>query len=388
MPQSVLLLTRYQRKGPSSRVRHYNYLRLLERAGFHVTVAPLLDDRYIDRRFRGESPGLPLLMEAYWRRFRHLLSAHRYDLLWIEKEALPWLPARLERAFFRNRAFVIDFDDPWHLRYASHSNPLVRAVFGNKLETMVGHAKTVTVGSPALAVWAQSAAKKNVVEIPPSVDLARYPFQPFPDGPFTIGWIGTPPNEKYLELIAEPLRRLHATCGVRVRLIGGSGHFSLPGVEIDNIPWSEDTEAEELARCHVGVTPLLDGRWEWGKCGYKTIQYMAAGRPAVASAIGANKSIIVHEETGFLVQDSEEWISRLTELVANPVRLRAMGIAARRRAEAKYSLQHNAPKLIESLQNAIGMHCTGRSSPASEREETSDDRFVPELRQKIRARAG
>jgi len=70
------------------------------------------------------------------------------------------------------------------------------------------------------------------------------------------------------------------------------------------------------------------------------------------------------------------------------VRLRAMGIAARRRAEAKYSLQHNAPKVIESLQNAIGMHCTGRSSPASEREETSDDRFVPELRQKIRARAG
>jgi glycosyltransferase involved in cell wall biosynthesis len=171
-------------------------------------------------------------------------------------------------------------------------------------------------------------------------------------------------------------------------LIGGSGHFSLPGVEIDNIPWSEDTEAEELARCHVGVMPLLDGRWERGKCGYKIIQYMAAGRPAVASAIGANKSIIVHEETGFLVQDPEEWISRLTELVANPVRLRAMGIAARHRAEAKYSLQHNALKLVESLQNAIGMHCKGKSSPASVREETGDDQFVPKLRQKIRARAG
>jgi hypothetical protein len=27
-----------------------------------------------------------------------------------------------------------------------------------------------------------------------------------PDWPLTIGWIGTPGNERYLDLIAEPLR--------------------------------------------------------------------------------------------------------------------------------------------------------------------------------------
>ena len=34
MSHSVLLLSRYERKGPSSRVRHYNFLPALERAGF------------------------------------------------------------------------------------------------------------------------------------------------------------------------------------------------------------------------------------------------------------------------------------------------------------------------------------------------------------------
>jgi hypothetical protein len=79
------------------------------------------------------------------------------------------------------------------------------------------------------------------------------------DGPFTIGWIGTPRNEPYLKLITEPLRHLHDVYGARLRVIGGGGDFSLPGVAIDHIPWREDSETRELAPCHVDIMPLLDG---------------------------------------------------------------------------------------------------------------------------------
>jgi glycosyltransferase involved in cell wall biosynthesis len=354
MEFSVLLLSRYERMGPSSRVRHYNYLPALERAGFRVTSAPFLSEEYLERFYRGKRPSLQLLVSAYWRRLRQILTARRYDLIWIEKEALPWLPAALERPFFGGRPVVIDFDDPWHLRYATHGSALVRALLGSKLETVAAGSTAVTAGSPALRDWARSAKASHVVELPPAVDVERYPVLPLPDGPLTIGWIGTPRNEPYLKVIAEPLRRLHEVYGTRLRVIGGGGTLSMPGVAIDQVPWREDTEATELAACHVGVMPLLDGAWERGKCGYKVIQYMAAGRAAVASAVGASKSIIVPGETGFLADNAGEWAAALEGLAADRERARTIGLAARQRAQTMYSLPVSAAKLVETLRAAIG----------------------------------
>jgi ubiquinone/menaquinone biosynthesis C-methylase UbiE/glycosyltransferase involved in cell wall biosynthesis len=365
MSHSVLLLTRYERKGPSSRVRHYNFLPALERAGFRVTSAPLLDNEYLDRFFGGGGQSTQLLIKAYWRRLRQILTARRYDLIWIEKEALPWLPAAFERAFFGERPLVIDFDDPWHLRYAGHWNALARAVLGRKLEAVVARATVVTAGSPALASWARSSHASRVVEMMPTVDIEHYPILPPPEGPFTIGWIGTPTNIDYLASIAGPLRHLHATFGARLRLIGGRSSFSLPGVLIDHIAWREDTEAQELARCHVGIMPLVDGPWERGKCGYKLIQYMAAARPAVASPVGASASMIVHGKTGFLAGNAEEWIAVLSALAADRELVRTLGLAARRHAEEVYSLQRAEFKLIELFQDAISSTAHSRNIDAA-----------------------
>jgi hypothetical protein len=136
---SILLLSRYERRGPSSRVRHYNYLTALESAGFRVTVAPLLDDEYLERMFEGKRRSPQQLVKAYCRRLCQILTARNYDLIWIEKEALPWLPATIERAVFGKLPLVIDFDDAWYLRYANHRNPFVRAALGRKLESVAAH---------------------------------------------------------------------------------------------------------------------------------------------------------------------------------------------------------------------------------------------------------
>jgi glycosyltransferase involved in cell wall biosynthesis len=352
MKHSVLLLSRYERKGPSSRVRHYNYIPALEQAGFQVTSAPFLDQEYLDAFFSGHRRSLRLLAKAYLRRLPQVLSASRHDLIWIEKEALPWLPSAVERTLFRGRPIVVDFDDAWYLRYAEHRNPIVRALLGRKFESVISHAVAVTTGSSALTEWARPHARV-VVELPPAVDVARYPVLPLPEGPFTVGWIGTPRNEPYVEVVAEPLRRLHRDYGARLRLIGGSGRFSIEGVPVDQIPWSEATEARELAACHVGVMPLLDGPWERGKCGYKLIQYMAAGRATVASPVGAGSSIVVPGETGFLANGIEEWTTALRKLASDRDHARKLGLAGRARAEEAYSLQALAPKLIEVFRRAV-----------------------------------
>ena len=45
---------------------------------------------------------------------------------------------------------------------------------------------------------------------------------------------------------------------------------------MDSVPWSEQTEAQDIARLDVGIMPLVDAPSERGKCGYKLIQYMAS----------------------------------------------------------------------------------------------------------------
>jgi glycosyltransferase involved in cell wall biosynthesis len=118
--------------------------------------------------------------------------------------------------------------------------------------------------------------------------------------------------------------------------------------------WDEDTEARDIAAFDVGVAPLADGPWERGKCGFKIIQYMAAGRPVVASAVGANRSIVQHGITGFLASTDAEWTAALRTLEGDRDLRRRMGDAGRRLVEERYSIQANVPALAACLQEAAG----------------------------------
>ena len=166
-----------------------------------------------------------------------------------------------------------------------------------------------------------------------------------------IGWIGSAGNGIYLKLIAEPLRVLYEAFGARLRLMGGGGKLALPSVPIDHVPWCEYTEAAKLAHCHVEGMPLSDDPWERGS-GYKLTQCMTAERSAVASPVGAAPSIIVPEHTGLLTNNTEEWIASLSSFAKWKL-ARCFRMAARQRAEARYSLQVDASKLVALFKQAL-----------------------------------
>jgi glycosyltransferase involved in cell wall biosynthesis len=108
--------------------------------------------------------------------------------------------------------------------------------------------------------------------------------------------------------------------------------------------------------------PLPDLPWERGKCGYKLIQYMASSLPVVASPVGANREIVVPDETGFLAATDAEWVSCLSQLALDFELCRRMGVAGRQRVVKRYSLEAAAPRLVDLLQSVqeSGRRRTGR----------------------------
>src|SRR5260370_38931920 len=105
MPK-VLVLTRYERLGSSSRVRFLQFMPKLAERGFEFDVIPLLGNDYIEAIYSDRRPSLTKIIAAYFRRFAVLLRRRNYDLIWLEKEALAWLPAGVENLMLRGGPYV------------------------------------------------------------------------------------------------------------------------------------------------------------------------------------------------------------------------------------------------------------------------------------------
>jgi len=234
-----------------------------------------------------------------------LVKAREFDVVWIEKEVLPWVTGWVARTVLGGLPLVIDFDDAWHLRYSRSPNPLVRWTLGKKLERMARRADFVIVANKFLQSWAEDAGATSVTCIPTVVDLRRYPQTALPaPEPFTIGWIGTPETAPYLDTIKGALKQVLAKENTRLLLDGAEPSFlPLPNVETQS--WSEAREANLLQRMHVGIMPLPQGAWEYGKSGYKLVQYMAASRPVVASPVGVNCDVVKEGVNGFFAITEE-----------------------------------------------------------------------------------
>lgn len=359
----ILLLTRHGRLGSSSRLRLMQYIPWLEQAGWSVQTAPFFSDAYVRALYAGRHARLRHALGAYLGRRRVLHMLNRYRLIWIEKEVFPFLPAIFEQAFVqRARAagcpYVIDYDDATFHRYDQQGNPLVRRLLARKLDPLVRGARLVTVGNAYLGAYMREAGASKIVRLPTVVDLESYPWpsdprapSSEPQAPLRIGWIGSPPTTPFLELVRAPLQALAAERAMRLVTMGADTRLDL-GVPMESHPWSEDSEAAWLANLDIGIMPLPDAPFERGKCGYKLIQYMAAGKPVVASPVGVNREL-VSPEVGLLATSAADWLEALRRLGANRAQRQRMGQAGRALVERAYCLQAVTPQLVAALNSAV-----------------------------------
>ncbi|RBI83314.1 hypothetical protein DRV85_15995 [Rhodosalinus halophilus] len=346
----LLILSRYDRQGASSRLRTRQYIPYLEAAGFSVDIHPLFDAAYLDSLYNGRRDPVSIL-RAYSRRVRRLRSANAFDVIWLEKELLPWLPWGAERFFSPDGpAIVSDYDDALFHRYDRHPSGAIRRILGDKIAKVMRGSDLVLAGNRYLADYAAQAGSPWVEIVPTVVDCSVYgPRKPRRTSGVAIGWIGTPGT--WSDCVApflEPLKGIVDGEAVSFLAVGaGSAAGTAEGFEVRS--WSEAREVADIQDMDIGIMPLPDTPWMRGKCGYKLIQYMACGLPVVASPVGVNSEIVEHGVNGFLASSEAEWVQALETLIAEPELRRRMGAAGRRKVEDAYSLQVHGPRVARLL---------------------------------------
>ncbi|MDC0922998.1 glycosyltransferase family 4 protein [Gammaproteobacteria bacterium] len=348
------MLTKYDDLGASSRMRLLQYIPAIERAGHSVTVAPLLSNNYIKELQNNQRTVLKILW-AYIRRIRLLVSCRDADLIWIEKECFPWIPAWFERMLLpANIPYVLDYDDAVFHLYDQHNFFFIRALLKNKHFALIQRAASVIVGNNYLYQYASKTNNSKIFIVPTAIDLDHYDYaaEPLISSNFKVcfGWIGQESTAYNLL----PLSRTFTDFADQYNVF-----FSAIGIDADRMqlpmkstPWSFETEVAELKNFDVGMMPLENGVFERGKCGYKLIQYMASGLPVIASPVGVNNQIVQHGINGFLVDTLEEWQSAILSLILDPQKRYEMGCAGRKIIEQEYCIQVTAPTIIKVLETS------------------------------------
>ncbi|WP_216075290.1 glycosyltransferase family 4 protein [Acinetobacter indicus] len=349
----VLALTRYGALGASSRMRFLQYVPTLTAEGIEIEVQALFDDEALLSKYQQGKYGLITVLNCFIERIAIMRKHNLYDLLWIEKEALPWWPVWLEKSMLQGIPYILDYDDAWFHNYDLHRLKIIRQLFGHRLDDLMANATLVIGGNQYLAQRARLAGAPWVEILPTVIDLERYlkpQIKSKIDKIPVVVWIGSPSTVRYLQILQKPLQQLAQHIPFQLRVIGGE--IDIPGVNVQCLRWSEDTEVENIASADVGVMPLLDSPWERGKCGYKLIQYMACGLPVVASPIGVNTEIVKSDVNGYLANDVNEWIAALEHLLVDANLRNQMGQRGRQRVEQEYCLQVAAPNLAVWLKKA------------------------------------
>jgi glycosyltransferase involved in cell wall biosynthesis len=208
-----------------------------------------------------------------------------------------------------------------------------------RFQATARHVSTVVAGNEYLAELFRREGAATLI-LPTVADVSRYSVKVHSaTAAPALVWIG---SHSTLDYLRESLPSLEKAAkqvrGLKLLVIADETLPSAP-LPVEFIPWSAQTEVASLCRGDIGIAPTPSDAWTAGKCGFKIVQYMAAGLPVIASPVGANAELVVTRQTGLLPANADDWVGAVVEL-AHDATLRArMGAAARQRAEREYSLE-------------------------------------------------
>jgi glycosyltransferase involved in cell wall biosynthesis len=295
--------------------------------------------------------GCELRVEAIARgvlgRMRLFAGLTGFDTVVLQRRLLP----AYQLHFLRRRAkrLVFDFDDAVFCNDSYSPQGMVSPRRQNLFANTVRMADAILAGNDFLReeAIASGARAGDVVLIPTCIEPGNYQSATHhARDNLELVWIGSSSTLQGLE----GNRALFEDLGARfpnlhLRIIADRfPDFARP--PIVRKPWSSASEASELAAGDIGISWIPDDRWSRGKCGLKILQYYAAGLPVIANAVGVHPKIVLHGITGYLADNTEQWIDAIEHL-ADPAIRRRMGRAGRELVEAQFSVSVHASRLVD-----------------------------------------
>jgi glycosyltransferase involved in cell wall biosynthesis len=285
-----------------------------------------------------------------WSARRDLLcSAADYHAVILQRKLLdPWNWRALRR---HARSVLFDVDDAvrYHSRRVGPYSLLRTAMRFAATARNVDH---VVAGNPYLADMFRGRGCP-VTLAPTTIDAGRYALKHHaPSGTPTLVWIGSRSTLPYLKQFLPILEAaVDRVPGLRLLTIADATVQS-SRIPVEHVSWSIEGETHALRRGDIGIAPTPLDRWTLGKCGFKILQYMAAGLPVIASPVGANASLVRPGETGFAPDTPDQWHEAIATLARDCDLRRRMGLAGRHLVEHHYRIKDVADTWAELLNDA------------------------------------
>lgn len=312
----------------ASRYRVLQYLPYLKEHGIQPTVSPF--------------------PKRFFEKLKVFKGARKYDILFIQRKRFSVLWLRYIRK--NAKKIVYDFDDSVMCRNSKADIPESKTR-SRMFRNMVNASDYIIAGNKYLKDNTTSYTD-NISILPSPIDMTLYLQKKYSEENNTVvlGWIGAQGSIHYLEKmrpVFETLGKKHRN--LRLKIICNT-FFECENIAVDKVIWNEKDEIRNIQSFDIGLMPLMDDAWSHGKCGLKTLQCLAVGVPVVCSPYGINKEIVDDGVHGLWAKTPEEWIGKLEVLISNPDLRRKMGIAGRKRVVAHYSLEANAPEMLNIFQ--------------------------------------
>lgn len=336
----------------TSRYRINKLIPHLERAGIQCIVCPPFSNKLYSKLINVATKPTLIHVTAvsFFNRLVQLRHLRKCDIVVIQQELLRFFGPYFEYLIkLFNKRIIFDFDDAnFALHKLTDDKPPSRFYDYSKTAKIIKLSDCVFAGSEYLKQYALQFTD-NVVKIPTGIDIERYtPKSKYGQTP-VIGWMGTSASLRYLTPMENVFSQLYQKgFDFSVKIVCNKPlHFK--SFKMINKRWSLEDEVTDLNGFDIGIMPLPDDEFAQAKCGFKMIQYMAVGIPIVCSAVGENMIIGQDQGSCFLVHNEQQWIEKLSVLLADSHLRRTMGQRARRVVEAKYTVAKSAQQVVEII---------------------------------------
>ena len=292
--------------------------------------------------------------------FRFFNELFQYDIVFLQRKRFN--QPRLGLLRRRAKRILYDFDDSVMYRNSKAKNPL-SSTRRRRFVRMVKNSDFVIAGNEFLKSEVVP-FNQNVETIPTAIDQERYHLKTYSvrQERVTLGWIGDHGSIHYLEKMRPIFERIGERYPhVELKIVCDT-FFDCDRMKVIKKKWSSEEEVADLQGLDIGLMPLVDDPWSWGKCGLKIIQYQGVGVPVVCTPVGINRDLVEDGVNGFYAMTPEKWEEKLSLLIENPGLREQMGREGRRRVLENYTYQACAPRLFSILTRMMEKPSKGRRS--------------------------